>query len=55
MNLQRLFKTWIVSILLTLVFAFAEGDRSVSNIRINLPYKQMGLSQEQAAAHLISR
>ena len=55
MNLQRLFKTGTVGIFLTTLFAFAGGERSGSVIKINLPYKKMGLTQEQAAAHLLSR
>ena len=55
MNLQLLFKTGTVGIFLTTLFAFAGGERSGSVIKINLPYKKMGLTQEQAAAHLLSR
>ena len=55
MNFRRMFKTFTVGALMTLLSAFVQGHQSSSDPRINMPYKKMGLTQEQAAAHLLNR
>ncbi len=42
-------------LLLSVLWAFAPGRNYFAEPKINMPYKKMGLTQEQAAAHLISR
>ncbi len=54
MNFSRIFKTFTIGALLTVLFAFVQGSSS-SDLKINMPYKKMGLTQEQAAAHLLGR
>ena len=54
MNFRNLFKAFAIGTGITVLFAFAEGNSS-NEPRLNMPYKKMGLSQEQAAAHLLSR
>lgn len=54
MDLRRMYKTFTVGAGITLLSAFAQGNSSPEQ-RINMPYKKMGLTQEQAAAHLLSR
>ncbi|MES2371698.1 MAG: DUF1800 domain-containing protein [Bacteroidota bacterium] len=54
MNFSRLFKTLSIGAVLTVMFAFVQGNTS-PDIKISLPYKKMGLTQEQAAAHLLNR
>lgn len=54
MDLRRMCKTFTVGAGITLLSAFVQGNAS-SEPRINMPYKKMGLTQEQAAAHLLSR
>jgi uncharacterized protein (DUF1800 family) len=54
MNFSRLFKTLTIGATLTVMFAFVQGNTS-PDTKINLPYKKMGLTQEQAAAHLLNR
>ena len=39
----------------TILSAFIDNGNSSSDPKINLPYKKMGLTKEQAAAHLLSR
>lgn len=55
MNFRRMYKTFTVGASLTVLSAFVQGNHSSSDPRINMPYKKMGLTQEQAAAHLLSR
>lgn len=55
MNTRRMFKTFTVGALLTVLSAFVQGSSSTQEPRINMPYKKMGLTQEQAAAHLLGR
>ncbi len=54
MDLRRMYKTFTVGAGITLLSAFVQGNSS-PELRINMPYKKMGLTQEQAAAHLLSR
>ncbi len=55
MYTSRMFKTFTVSAVMTLLSAFVQGNYSASEPGINLPYKKMGLTQEQASAHLLGR
>lgn len=56
MNLRRLYQTFTVGACLTLLSAFVQGNSADSSEpRLNMPYKKMGLTQEQAAAHLLNR
>ena len=56
MNFRRMYKTFTVGALLTVLSAFVQGSGpSSSELKINMPYKKMGLTQEQAAAHLLNR
>ena len=55
MNVRRMYKTFTVGALLTVLSAFVQNSNSSSEPRINLQYKKMGLNQEQAAAHLLGR
>lgn len=55
MNFRRMYKTFAVGALMTLLSAFVQGHQPSSDPRINMPYKKTGLTQEQAAAHLLSR
>ncbi|MEK7199549.1 MAG: DUF1800 family protein, partial [Bacteroidota bacterium] len=41
--------------MVTILSAFIDNGNSSSDPKINLPYKKMGLTKEQAAAHLLSR
>ncbi len=50
-----MYKTFTVGAVLTVLSAFAEGNNHNAGTRINMPYRKMGLSQRQAAAHLLSR
>ncbi len=50
-----MYKTFTVGAMLTVLSAFAEGNNHSAGSRINMPYRKMGLSQRQAAAHLLSR
>jgi uncharacterized protein (DUF1800 family) len=54
MNFPRILKIAAVCTLLTVVFAFLPGNPP-ADTKLNMPYKKMGLNQEQAAAHLLSR
>lgn len=53
MSLQRVFKTFTLGALFTLGAAFTNSKNNLPDIKI--PYKKAGLSQQQAAAHLLSR
>ena len=55
MNFSRMYKTFTVGAVMTLLSAFVQGNHSASEPKINMPYKKMGLTQEQAAAHLLGR
>ncbi len=55
MNVRRMYKTFTVGALMTVLSAFVQGGVFSSDMKINMPYKKMGLSQEQAAAHLLNR
>lgn len=51
-----MFQTFLVGAGLTLLSAFVQGSSADSSEpRLNMPYKKMGLTQEQAAAHLLNR
>jgi uncharacterized protein (DUF1800 family) len=53
MNFRNLVKVFAIGTIATVLFAFV-GSNS-SEPKLSMPYKKMGLSQEQAAAHLLSR
>lgn len=56
MDLRRMYKTFTVGACLTLLSAFVQGSSTdTDEPRLNMPYKKMGLTQEQAAAHLLNR
>lgn len=55
MNFRRMYKTFTVGAVMTLLSAFVQGSHVATEPKINMPYKKMGLTQEQAAAHLLSR
>lgn len=55
MNLKRMYKTFMTGAVLTLLSAFVQGNHDSSKPKINMPYKKMGLTNEQAATHLLSR
>ena len=55
MNFKRMYKTFTVGACMTLLSAFADKSPNSSDPRINMPFKKMGLTQEQAAAHLLGR
>lgn len=56
MDLRRLYQTFAVGACLTLLSAFVQGSSTdTDEPRLNMPYKKMGLTQEQAAAHLLNR
>lgn len=56
MDLRRLYQTFTVGASLTLLSAFVQGSSAdTAEPRLNMPYKKMGLTQEQAAAHLLNR
>lgn len=48
-------KTFTVGALLTVVFAFTQTNHREIYRAIKMPYKKAGLSERQAAAHLLSR
>ena len=48
-------RTFTVGAGLTVLFAFTQGKQLEENFRIKLPYKKAGLTERQAAAHLLSR
>ena len=53
MNSRRMFKTFTVGAIMTLLSAFVQTDSI--DTRIKLPYQKAGLTERQAAAHLLSR
>ncbi len=55
MRIHRMIKTFSAGAALTVISAFAQGNYSSPEPKLNLPYKKMGLTQEQAAAHLLGR
>lgn len=55
MKLRRMAKTFTVGVGLTVLFAFTQSNHSAESYRIKLPYKKAGLTERQAAAHLLSR
>ena len=54
MRVSRMYKTFTVGALLTVLSAFVQGNHP-SEPRINMPWKKMGLSEKEAAAHLLGR
>ena len=48
-------KSFTVGAGLTVLFAFTQSKQPSESYRIKLPYKKAGLTQRQAAAHLLSR
>ncbi len=54
MNFNRMYKTFTVGAVMLGLSAFVQVNHS-SEPRIKMPYKKMGLTQQQAAAHLLSR
>lgn len=55
MKFQRFYKIFTVGVLMTLLSAFVQGTNSSPEPKLNMPFKKMGLTQEQAAAHLLGR
>lgn len=55
MNFRRMYKTITAGAVMTLLSAFVQGKQASPDPRINMPYRKMGLTQEQAAAHLLNR
>jgi uncharacterized protein (DUF1800 family) len=55
MKLKRMVKTFTVGAGLTVLFAFTQSKQSTEHYHIKLPYKKAGLTERQAAAHLLSR
>ncbi len=55
MNFARMFKTFTTGAVMTLLSAFVQGNNSSPEPAINMPWKKMGLTQEQATAHLLGR
>jgi hypothetical protein len=53
MKPTRLSKIFAGVALLAVLFAFVQANNS--DPKINMPFKKMGLTSEQAAAHLLSR
>lgn len=53
MSFQRMFKTCIIGALFTVGAAFTGNKNALPDIK--LPYKKAGLTQQQAAAHLLNR
>jgi len=54
MILSRMYKTFTVGAFLTVLSAFVQGN-NLSEQRINMPWKKMGLTEKEAAAHLLGR
>jgi len=54
MKFNRMVKSLTVGAGLTVLFAFTEHQPE-AYIRVKLPYKKAGLTERQAAAHLLSR
>ena len=55
MNFRRMYRTFLVGAGITVLSAFVQGHQDTAEPRLNMPYKKMGLTQEQAAAHLLNR
>ncbi|MEI6087749.1 MAG: DUF1800 domain-containing protein [Bacteroidota bacterium] len=55
MKLKRMAKTFTVGAGFTILFAFTQSKQSTEHYHIKLPYKKAGLTERQAAAHLLSR
>ncbi len=55
MQIQRFYKIFTVAVLMTVLSAFVQGTDLAPEPKLNLPYKKMGLTTEQAAAHLLGR
>lgn len=55
MNFKRMAKSFTVGASLTVLFAFTQSKYPGENSRLKLPYKKAGLTERQAAAHLLSR
>jgi uncharacterized protein (DUF1800 family) len=55
MHIPRMIKTFMAGAVLTVLSAFAQSNNRPAEPAIHLPYKKMGLTQQQAAAHLLSR
>ncbi|MEI7627735.1 MAG: DUF1800 domain-containing protein [Bacteroidota bacterium] len=55
MKLKRMAKTFTVGAGFTVLFAFTQSKQSTEHYHIKLPYKKAGLTERQAAAHLLSR
>lgn len=53
MNSRRMLETFTVGAIITLLSAFVQTD--LVDTRIKLPYQKAGLTERQAAAHLLSR
>ena len=53
--MKRMLKNFTVGLSLTVFFAFTQSKQSPENYRVKLPYKKAGLTERQAAAHLLSR
>lgn len=53
MSLQRMFKTFTIGALFTMGAAFTNNKNGLPEIK--MPYKKAGLTQQQAAAHLLNR
>ncbi|SJZ80250.1 DUF1800 domain-containing protein [Sediminibacterium ginsengisoli] len=58
MKISLLYKSLAVGLIITLFSAFSvmqEDNGAAKDPKISLPYKKMGLTKKQAAAHLLSR
>jgi uncharacterized protein (DUF1800 family) len=53
MNPRRMFKTFTVGAVMTVLSAFVQTNHA--DTRLKLPYQKAGLTERQAAAHLLSR
>ncbi len=53
--MKRMLKNFTAGLTLTVFFAFTQSKQSPDNYRVKLPYKKAGLTERQAAAHLLSR
>ncbi len=55
MKLKRMARTFTVGASLTVLFAFSQSRQSTESNHLKLPFKKAGLTERQAAAHLLSR
>lgn len=55
MRFTKMYRVFVSGAFLIALFAFVPGNYFSSETRINMPYKKMGLTPEQAAAHLLGR